>query len=358
MFALHNATFPPSRRPAARTRRTWFHRLLTVATTVVLLFVLGTTQASAQLQANRDFSKGGRAALQFLKIGLGARQAALGEASIASVRDVNAVFWNPAGLAAVESFQTSFSYVSWIADLNYIAGAAAVRWKHVGVVGLSIATLDYGDIPEALVTNQSGSNDTRTGNSFSGDDLLLTLSLSHEFTDRLAIGISAKMARESLFDVSESIFLFDVGTNYDLRFNGIRLAMSAQNFGSNVKFLKETTRVEGYDIPVIFRIGLSGDLLSASDAFLSAGAEHRLTVSLEAISTNDFSERFHVGAEYWFEDLIALRGGYRFNYAEGNLSAGFGLKSRASNVGFRLDYAYVDYEFLDSPHRLSLTLDL
>lgn len=336
---------------------------LTAGLAIVALFLAMAAwpaPVSAQFPGsnNSNFSKGGRTALQFLKIGIGARQSALGEASVASVRDVNSIFWNPAGLSGIESFQTSFSYVRWIADLNYVAGAVAIRSRRLGVIALSVASLDYGDIPEALVVSPTGSNDTRTGNTFSGDDLLISGAVAHEFTDRLSIGVTVKLAHESLFDASQSVFLFDVGTNYDMGYNGLRLAMSAQNFGGNVKFLEQSTRVEGYDIPLIFRIGLSGDLINDSNAFISAGSGQRLTASLEAISTNDFSERFHLGAEYWFEELIALRGGYRFNYAEGNLSAGFGLKSRAGNVGIRLDYAYVDYEFLDSPHRLSLTLDL
>jgi hypothetical protein len=133
--------------------------------------------------------------------------------------------------------------------------------------------------------------------------------------------------------------------------------MSAQNFGTDVRFLEESTRQEGFDVPLIFRVALSGDLISP-DGLASLGENHRLTASVEAVSTNDFSERFHVGAEYWFGQLFALRAGYRFNYAEGNVSLGFGLNVPVANNAIRLDYAYVDYEFLDAPHRLSLTIGL
>ncbi|HUF08339.1 MAG TPA: PorV/PorQ family protein [Rhodothermales bacterium] len=330
-------------------------------TGVLVMLVIGSASTPALSQGSSSgdgFSKGGRAALQFLKIGIGARQAALGEASVASVRDANAIFWNPAGLSAVTSAEASFSYVSWIADLNYVAGAGAIRVGGVGVIGLALASLDYGDIEEALVVSSTGSNDTRTGNVVSGDDFLVVASVAREFTDRLTIGMSAKMVHESLFEYSETIFVFDVGTNYDMRYNGLRLAMSAQNFGTDVRFLEENTTGDGFDIPLMFRIGLSGDLINPSNAFMSMGGTHRLTASVEALSTNDFSERFHVGAEYWFGEVVALRGGYRFNYDEGNLSTGFGLQSRLSDVGVRFDYAYVDYEFLDSPHRFSLSVEL
>ena len=71
-------------------------------------------------------------------------------------------------------------------------------------------------------------------------------------------------------------------------------------------------------------------------------------------NTNDFSERLHVGLEYTFDDLFALRGGYRVNYAEGNWSVGAGLTPTVGAMRMRLDYAYVGYEFLTAPHRLSV----
>ena len=76
----------------------------------------------------------------------------------------------------------------------------------------------------------------------------------------------------------------------------------------------------------------------------------------EAINTNDYSERFHFGGEYRFADLLSLRGGYRFNYDEGNWAAGFGLSPQVSGIQARIDYAYVGYKYLDAPHRLSMTL--
>src|SRR5512135_2358318 len=86
------------------------------------------------------FSKVGKSVMQFVKIGVGARQVAMGEAAIASVEDVNSVFWNPAGLRGVQSVEASFSYAKWFADLNYFSGAAAIRWEGVGIFALEYAS--------------------------------------------------------------------------------------------------------------------------------------------------------------------------------------------------------------------------
>lgn len=321
-----------------------------------MIFGAAPSQAQEILEPDPDFNKGGRTSFQFLKIGIGARQASLAEASIAHIRDVNAAFWNPAGIAGVESMEASFNYTRWLADMNIVAGAIGYRWPGVGVVALSVASLDFGTIPEALVTG-GDSKDTRTGGSVSGGDLLLGLTYSREFTDRLSIGATAKFLHENMWQYSASNFAFDVGTNYNMGFKGMRLAMSAQNFASGIDYLgEESDRVDGYDIPLLFRVGVSGDLIGAAEGFFDLGPAHRVVYVLEAINSNDYDERYHFAGEYAFSGLFFVRGGYRFNYDEGNASFGFGLSPEVSGMQVRVDYAYVDYEFLNAPHRLSLTL--
>lgn len=300
-----------------------------------------------------DFNRGGRTAFQFVKIGVGARQAALGEASVALVRDASAAFWNPAGIAGIERYEAAFAYTRWLADMNYAGAAVGMRARGIGTFALSVAALDYGDIPEAVLG--TGAADPRTGNMVSGGDFMAGLSYAREFTDRLAIGVGVKFLHENLWEHSASTVAFDVGTNYEVGYRGLRLAMSAQNLSGVVSWRPDslTDRTEGYDLPLVFRVGVSGALVGP-DAFVQMGGPHRLVAAVEAINTNDFSERLHVGLEYTFNDLFALRGGYRLNYAEGNWSVGAGLTPTVGAMRMRVDYAYVGYEFLTAPHRLSV----
>lgn len=322
---------------------------------MVLLLLSATSVRAQSLEPDDDFNKGARTSLQFLKIGIGARQAAIGEASIALVRDVNSVFWNPAGVAGIEDAEVGFSYVRWLADMNYVAGAVGYRLGTVGILSAFVSSLNYGDIEEALVSG--GANDTRTGKTFSGSDMMIGLSYTREFTDRLAIGISGKFVREELFTYSASTLAWDVGTNYNLGFKGIRLAMAAQNFGGSVDYLGEDSQSEGFDVPIIFRIGLSMNLASPDgNSLITLGPGHAVRLGLEAINTNDFNERFHIGGEYAFHDFLMIRGGYRINYEEGNVSLGFGLAPEISGMEVRVDYAYVQYDFLNAPHRFTMTL--
>ena len=311
--------------------------------------------ASAEVRP-QSFNKAGRASFQFLKIGIGARQTGMGEAGISVVRDVNSLFWNPAGITGIQSAEASFSYNRWFADMNYFAGAAAFAVEDIGVFGVSYSNLGYGDIPEALSTSASGSSDTRTGSTFTGYDMLIGLSYARQFTSNLSIGVTGKMLREKLWIYGVTTYAFDVGTFYDTQFRGIRFAMSAQNFSGAVKFLDIGSRREGYDIPLLFTIGVSVDLMNPGDAFINAGDDNRFTLALETVNSNDYGERWNIGGEYTFADLLSLRGGYRFNYEDGNLSFGAGVRKRISDIDVRVDFSYVSYQYLTSPWRLSVTL--
>jgi len=319
--------------------------------TVVLALVLC---LPAAVPLNAQFNKAGRTAFQFVKIGVGARETALGESGISSVRDVNAVFWNPAGIAGIEASEASFSYNAWFGGMKHVAGDVGVRVGGVGIFALSAVSLNYGDIQEALVTGTS--SDTRTGNTFTGGDLMAGFTFCHEFNDRLAIGGTVKYLQEKLWTYQAHLVAFDVGTNYDTGFKGIRFGMSAQNFGKSVQFLAVSDRTEGYDIPLVFRIGASMDVIGGPDGVVDFGENQHFTLSVESVNSNDYGERWQLGGEYTIAGILAIRGGYRFNYEEGNVSAGIGLQQKLADVTVRVDYSFVSYAYLDSPHRLTLSV--
>jgi hypothetical protein len=330
-------------------------RFLFIFAALVLPLALADAPVAQQNgESDTGFNKGGRTAFQFVKIGVGARHAAMGEASIARVRDVSSAFWNPAGIMGIDGYEAAFSYTRWLADMNYVGAAAGAKVGTIGTFALTVAALDYGDIPEVIVDPNS---DGRTGQVFSGGDLLIGLAYARQFTERLVIGIGAKYLHENLWEFSTGAFAFDVGTTYDVGWRGIALAMALQNYSQGVRFSNQDFEYEeSYDIPLVFRVGLTGNLLGR-DAFVGLDGPHLLTANIEAINSNDYGERLHFGLEYTFADLLALRTGYRINYAEGNWSVGAGLIPPAvGGMRLRLDYAFVGYEFLSSPHRFTVAL--
>ncbi len=318
---------------------------------ILLLFTLC-------LPISAQFNKVGRTSFQFVKIGIGARETSMGESGIANVKDINAVFWNPAALTKVQGTQTSFHYTKWFADLNVMSAAAGINLGSFGVVALSYSFLDYGDFEEATVTSSSGGMDTRTGNIFTGKDVSMGISFARSFTDKLSIGMSLKYLREDLHQYYASLWAFDIGSYYETGWKGIRLAMSAQNFSSQARWLYTgAENQQSYEIPLLYRIGASIDLLGGEELFLGGDPnQHKFTLNVDAIHSNDYSERMNVGGEYVFLNRFFIRGGYRFNTDEGSLSAGMGINTEISGINFQVDYSFVNNEYLDSPHRFSLML--
>lgn len=90
---------------------------------------------------------------EFLRIGVGGRGLGLAGAQVASIDDVNAAFWNPAGLSGVRSdFQLGLmhaEYFSSIAKYDYI-GTAFHRKNQKGVIGFSLVRFAIDDIPYTL----------------------------------------------------------------------------------------------------------------------------------------------------------------------------------------------------------------
>ena len=84
----------------------------------IALAVLGTIAGPAR--AADVFEKVGTFDGQFLKIGIGARASGMGGAFVAVADDPSAVFWNPAGLARLDTDKTSVmvNHIEWPASVN------------------------------------------------------------------------------------------------------------------------------------------------------------------------------------------------------------------------------------------------
>ena len=92
---------------------------------IAILILITEKENFAQLDYGFDYTKSGTAGLQFLKIGIGAKETAMGEAVTSLVNDANSVFWNPSGISYVENYQVSFSYNSWLAQSKHSSAVFA-----------------------------------------------------------------------------------------------------------------------------------------------------------------------------------------------------------------------------------------
>src|SRR5262245_49352629 len=71
-------------------------------------------------------ASGGTTGAEILKIGVGARAIAMGEAYTAMADDVSSLYWNPAGLALMQERTASFMYNQMVRDMSYQNAAIGI----------------------------------------------------------------------------------------------------------------------------------------------------------------------------------------------------------------------------------------
>lgn len=331
----------------------------------VLLMVCAACLAAAPAGAQ----KVGSTSMQFLHVMPSARGSALGDAYSVLALGADALFWNPAGLAAVSRPEFASTYINWIFDAQQGALGFALPLDDIGAVGAQIQYVDFGEFEES--TNQAPyiknpEAPGLTGRTFRPFSAVVGVSYARALTDRFSTGVTVKFAHESLYDggrvlaqvrqgVMEEVktwasgLLFDFGVRYETGFRSIAVGASVQNFGSDMEYARESNPV-----PLFFRFGIAGNILGP-DALLVPDPDSRLTVAFDLFQPNDYTQQGHLGLEYEHAGVVALRGGYKFNYDEESFTLGGGLRHELGSVRLSLDYSYGSLgAYLGSVQRISL----
>jgi len=273
--------------------------------------------------------------LAFLKIGVGARAAAMGSAQVAVASDATSLYWNPAGLALVDGLNLHLSHNEWIQDMRYEYLAAAKRWGRHGA-GVSFSGLFMDELDRY----------DRTGRflgKFGFYDVAVTGGWGMMLKPGVYVGSSVKMLVEQIDDVSAKGFALDVGAKYDTPVPNLSLGAGVFNIGPSMKF-----DVQEFNIPRIVTFGAAyalpiekwnGNLLMAADLVSFRG---------EDIKT-------HVGAEYNFRNLARVALGYKFGYDVEGFTAGAGVSRGSLSFGYA--FSAIGSELGDS-HRVSVSYSL
>ena len=273
----------------------------------------------------------GSTTAQFLKLGIGAKSAAMGNAVTSVNNGTDAIYWNPANLNYIDKKELSFSHTIWFEDVNYEWLSFVLPTTEYGVFGLGLQYVSYGSIDKVDNTNTSDG-------SFSPLDMALYLSYANSY-DRLNFGLNLKYIYSKIEESASAIAL-DLGATYKFYNDKTSIGAAITNLGTSMKFNKESE-----DLPLLFKIGASHYLF---DEWL---------VSLDLNFPKDNEFYFNLGTQYSIEvadDLnFALRAGYEgrnkdipgFNW----INLGFGLEY----LDFKFDYAFVPYGDIGMTHRFS-----
>ena len=128
--------------------------------------------------AGSDERKGTGGALE-LRLPVGPRGTALGGSVVSDAAGIDALFWNPAGLATIQRTEATFSHTQYIADmkLNY---AAVGTHLGLGALAFNAKVLSVGDV---IVTTEDAPDGT--GEILSPTFSVLGASYARQFTDRV-----------------------------------------------------------------------------------------------------------------------------------------------------------------------------
>ena len=332
----------------------WYRPAAACVAFAVLLFPRETASAQTGIAPN-NIERAGQSGWQFLKINGDARQAAMGGAfSAISSGDASAIFGNPAAMADVKSYDVQVNVLKWVADIGHQSVAVAANLGDIGVVGVSLAMLDYGEIPETINSPLSGGGTTPlvTGNTFSANDFAAGISYARRISDQLSVGGNVRWMRQTIAELSMNNWSLDFGTLYYTGFQSLRVAVTARNFGPDSKFggwsEEFQTESDNVRMPLDFRVGMAMDFLDY------AQSPHLLTLVVEGDHPNDGKEKFQVGVSYSFEKKFFLRGGYKFNYDVQRFTFGAGVSYPIGPWVGTINYAYVDFGELTQVHMFSL----
>lgn len=308
-----------------------------------------------------------------LLIPMGARNVALGGANIASIKGTEAIYWNPAGLTMMsKASEATFSYLDYFADIKVSYLAAGTQIGNFGTLGLSLQSLNVGEIDVTTVEAPEG-----TGATIQPDFLTLNATFSKKFTDRINFGANFKVISQSVGNMHGSAMAFDFGLQYVTPWN-MAFGVVMRNLGSSIKFdgtgiefdseipyanpnatsRKTKLDMASNDLPASLNLGVAYSYV--------LGASQKLNVS--GIYANNSFAIDHVsgGLEYAFKDLVFLRGGYSAllfpeDYPSGldsesqfGLTFGVGCNIPLGTTTMMLDYAYRDMKLFDANQYFSV----
>jgi long-subunit fatty acid transport protein len=332
------------------------------ALVLIILLVIGTAGA---------VEKVGTTSMQLLKIPVGVRGIAMGNAMVATVNDAEAVWWNPAALTEIKKNQAQVSLINMPADIHLMSGVLAKAWDDYSAVSLHVINLYTGPMKERTYYQPEG-----TGRDFLAWDLVLGGSYARKLTDRFSLGGNLRYLHSKLEEESYDGAAVDLGTLYKTGLRSMRLGMCIQNLGPNVKYSGSywdyrnrsqnndqlvQQNFEDASLPTIFRLGVAFNVFEMFG--LKKAADFDADAAAQMDHPNDNRERLNIGAEGRYKGMLYLRAGGKFAYDEESFALGFGLRVPITGgARVHVDYAYSHMgrfseaasDFADQPHRFAV----
>ena len=336
---------------------------------IIIIFILGifAFQLSAQTPKYSN---------EFLTIGVSARAHGMGNAVVANVGDVNAGFWNPAGLTQLEKpFQVSAMHAEWfagIAKYDYLGIAKKINAdpKKESTFGFSLIRLGIDNIPNTFyLVSPDGSINYDNVSEFSAADYALIFSYAQKTPIKnLSVGGNAKIIRRVIGTFGNSWgFGIDLGSQY--RMGNWRFGLMARdisftfngwefNLSDNEKdvFLRTGNEIPTSTLEITTpRIILGAAWMRQFTPKISLVTELDLDFTTDGkrnvlISAGPMQIDPHLGFEARYSDFLFLRGGIsNIQKSRDDVNPDNIICTLQPNlgIGFHLGKFTIDYAFTD-----------
>jgi hypothetical protein len=316
--------------------------------------------------AEREFSKLGAGSGTFLNLPIGARATALGSSYAGVADDATAMYWNPAGITQIAGARVGYSFGLMFAGINH--HFAGVTFPVGDQFRGGISALSYGtdDIEETTMFNQEG-----TGATYRVRDLALGFSFAGQLTDQFSFGVTGKFINLTMASLSAKGIAFDFGTLYKPGLLGLRLGFTVHNLSGGVQYTGTALTQTGTtdqntgnqnpdaqlqageaSLPLIFRAGISSDLMEGDEA-------NSLLVSTEFSTASDRGEYVGLGVEYVWNKFVAARVGYQHGTDNAyGLTGGIGLSYETGSFDGSIDYAVRPHKTLGLVQQITASVRL
>jgi len=276
-----------------------------------------------------------------LRLPLGARAIGMGEAFVGKADDVTAIYWNPAGLGNNKGVKLGFMHSEYLqgTGMEYLAYSQEI-FAGSGI-GANVMYFHSEDIKKFKEVNGM----PEEAGEFSPTFINASIGYGQKLSESVSVGGSVKYLQQKLDEYEAIACAIDAGVLIKPGIKNLQLGGKVENIGS---------KIGKANLPRQFKVGLS---YSWEECLLS---QNTCNILLD-VSVPWYDIRYvsmNVGSEYWFNDVVAIRGGYKIKPVEESLgikglSAGLGLRVK----GVEIDYAAVAFGELGLTHQASLSIN-
>ena len=337
-----------------------FRTIVIVSLTIIVGFT--STEAFA---GNKD--RAGQAGANELLVNPWAASSGWGNAGMACIKGVDAMWSNVAGISFTNTLELDFSHTNWLSGsgTSVVSFGMLARVSESVVAGLSVMSMSFGDIKIRTTENPDGGLGT-----YKPSLMNINLAVAKSFSNSIHGGFVLKIISEQIADMKGTGVALDAGIQYVTGItDNIHFGIALKNIGPTMKFngdglsysvlldgmssnLTVVQRADEFELPTQLNIAAAYDFNFQQNS--------RLTLAFN-FNSNAFSKDQYIGGiEGSYREILMVRAGY--TYEEGvtkdiedsdctNVNRGFScgatVQAPLNDKGLKV---CIDYSYRDTAH--------